>query len=91
MSILYQTYLLNFATRPQGVRSGELDLVRPPWGWSTGFFATPRTVGLNPFFIFRPALPTSMPLGSGLEFLPNITYELSIIILYLFEGILTVQ
>jgi hypothetical protein len=68
-----------------------LVFVLPPWGWSTGFFATPLTEGLNPFFIFIPALPIHIPLGNILEFLPNIIYELSKIILYFFDGILTVQ
>ena len=25
-----------------------MDFARPPWGWSTGFRATPRTCGFNP-------------------------------------------
>src|SRR3989344_5660102 len=29
----------------------------PPYGWSTGFIAVPRTVGLMPFQRLRPALP----------------------------------
>src|SRR5262249_57490643 len=29
----------------------------PPWGWSTGFIAEPRTVGRLPFQRVRPALP----------------------------------
>src|SRR3990167_3123346 len=29
----------------------------PPWGWSTGFMATPRTVGRRPSQRVRPALP----------------------------------
>jgi len=53
-------YLLNLAILPQGVTSGELVFVLPPWGWSTGFIATPLTVGLIPFFLFSPALPTTV-------------------------------
>ena len=44
-------YLLNLATLPQGVTSGELVFVLPPWGWSTGFIATPRTLGRDPKFL----------------------------------------
>ena len=29
----------------------------PPIGWSTGFMATPRTLGLRPFHRLRPAFP----------------------------------
>ena len=29
----------------------------PPIGWSTGFMATPRTLGLRPFQRLRPAFP----------------------------------
>lgn len=29
----------------------------PPWGWSTGFIASPLTVGLIPNHLFTPALP----------------------------------
>src|SRR6185312_3459879 len=32
----------------------------PPCGWSTGFIATPRTVGRLPFQRIRPALPQLM-------------------------------
>src|SRR5215207_1233415 len=32
----------------------------PPCGWSTGFIATPRTVGRMPFQRLRPALPQLM-------------------------------
>ena len=34
--------------RPQGVLGYLIAFVRPPWGWSTGFRATPRTIGLRP-------------------------------------------
>ena len=43
---------------PQGVLGYLIDFVRPPWGWSTGLRATPRTIGLtpnerqNPLFVF---------------------------------------
>src|SRR3989338_698000 len=29
----------------------------PPWGWSTGFMALPRTLGRQPISLFLPALP----------------------------------
>ena len=37
-------YLFFFAIQPHGLNSGCFALVRPPFGWSTGFFATPRTL-----------------------------------------------
>src|SRR5512134_3478536 len=46
---------------PQGVHDGRPPDVRPsppPCGWSTGFIATPRTVGLRPRQRVRPAFPT---------------------------------
>lgn len=33
-----------------------IDLARPPWGWSTGLRATPRTCGLRPNFLQKPDL-----------------------------------
>ena len=48
---LAKTYLCFFATQPHGLRSGCFALVLPPFGWSTGFFATPRTC--KSFFAFH--------------------------------------
>lgn len=39
---------LNFVVFPQGVRGYLIDFVRPPWGWSIGFRATPRTIDFLP-------------------------------------------
>ena len=33
----------------------------PPWGWSTGFIATPRTVGRQPSHRVRPAFLKFLP------------------------------
>lgn len=41
---------------PHGVLGYLIDLARPPWGWSTGFRATPRTWGLSPKFRQYPDL-----------------------------------
>src|SRR4030043_2483762 len=30
----------------------------PPWGWSIGFIAVPRTPGLTPSHLFLPAFPS---------------------------------
>ena len=38
-------------------RSKEWHGRSPPWGWSTAFMAAPRTVGLLPRRLARPALP----------------------------------
>src|ERR1700690_1662666 len=38
----------------------------PPLGWSTGFIATPRTVGRTPSQRLRPALPSDCLLWSPL-------------------------
>lgn len=45
---MYLQCYLNLVVFPQGVRGYLIDLVRPPCGWSTGFFATPRTFALKP-------------------------------------------
>src|SRR3954449_1750528 len=43
-----------------GCRPPEVLPSPPPCGWSTGFMATPRTVGRLPFHRIRPALPQLM-------------------------------
>src|SRR5699024_11317338 len=43
-----------------GWRPPEVLPSPPPWGWSTGFITTPRTVGRLPFQRIRPALPQLM-------------------------------
>lgn len=45
-----------FVKRPQGVVGCWPLLDLPPWGWSTGFFAIPRTTGLKPQLRTIPAL-----------------------------------
>src|SRR5262245_13990560 len=51
---------LPFVGTPQGETEGrppEVFPSPPPCGWSTGFIATPRTVGRHPFQRLRPAFP----------------------------------
>jgi hypothetical protein len=79
-------YLLNLAILPHGVNSGELVLVRPPWGWSTGFIATPLTDGLFPHKTLRPAFPITCLLLKILEDLPKVTMQLDVIVIFLDEG-----
>ena len=40
---------------PQGVRGYLIAFVLPPWGWSTGFIATPLTIDLKPKRFLKPA------------------------------------
>src|SRR4051812_7820206 len=47
----------------------------PPCGWSTGFMATPRTVGRLPFHRMRPALPQLMLLCSALPTSPTVARQ----------------
>jgi hypothetical protein len=55
---LRDNYLFRLATFPQGVLKGVFALARPPFGWSVGFFAIPRTLYLNPLCIEYDALLT---------------------------------
>lgn len=55
-SFFLSSYYLYLVVLPQGVRGYLTALVRPPWGWSTGFIATPRTIGLTPNFLQKPDL-----------------------------------
>ena len=54
----FANYLFFFAGAPHGFFKGRLVLVRPPFGWSTGFIAIPLTVILC-FFIRSP--PVAYP------------------------------
>src|SRR5579884_1182351 len=47
----------------------------PPCGWSTGFIATPRTVGRLPFQRMRPALPQLMLACSALPTSPTVARQ----------------
>src|SRR5215471_17192962 len=47
----------------------------PPWGWSTGFMTTPRTVGRMPFQRLAPALPYWRRLCSSLEVSPIVARQ----------------
>ena len=39
---------MRLVVSPQGVRGYLIAFVLPPWGWSTGLRATPRTIGFKP-------------------------------------------
>src|SRR5262249_59366388 len=56
--------------KPHGVTGWRPPDVRPsppPWGWSTGFMATPRLCGRLPNQRLRPALPVEIFMWSGFE------------------------
>ncbi len=44
----------------------------PPWGWSHGFFITPRTVGLIPSLRWKPAFFILENLWDGFETIPSV-------------------
>src|ERR687897_3583576 len=63
---------------PQGLtgwRPPEVLPSPPPCGWSTGFMATPRTVGRTPFQRLRPALPQLMFDCSALPTSPTVARQ----------------
>src|SRR4051794_41856849 len=63
------------STLPQGDVGGRPPEVLPsppPSGWSTGFIATPRTVGRLPRQRLRPALPQLMRSWSELPTSPTV-------------------
>src|SRR5581483_12156589 len=65
---------------PHGVTGWRPPLVRPsppPWGWSIGFMAVPRTERRLPFHTLRPALPMISFIWSGLDTAPTVAMQLS--------------
>src|ERR1700712_3536557 len=58
-----------------GWRPPEVLPSPPPWGWSIGFMATPRTVGRTPFQRIRPALPQLMLDCSALPTSPTLARQ----------------
>src|SRR6202034_85282 len=58
-----------------GLRPPEVLPSPPPIGWSTGFIATPRTVGRLPFQRLRPALPSLMLPCSALPTSPIVARQ----------------
>src|SRR4051812_13401706 len=58
-----------------GWRPPEVLPSPPPCGWSTGFMATPRTVGRLPFHRMRPALPQLMLDCSALPTSPTVARQ----------------
>src|ERR1700734_3972405 len=58
-----------------GCRPPEVLPSPPPIGWSTGFIATPRTVGRLPFHRLRPALPSLMLPCSALPTSPIVARQ----------------
>src|SRR5215470_6829682 len=70
---LLRRVLVPLVPLPQGVTGWRPPEVRPsppPWGWSIGFIATPRTDGRLPSQRLRPALPMLMFCWSGLDTAP---------------------
>ena len=49
----------------------------PPWGWSQGFMAEPRTVGRMPRQRLRPAFPNRTRLASLLPTLPIVARQVA--------------
>src|SRR3990170_4023802 len=75
---LLERVFLPLVDLPHGVTGWRPPEVRPsppPWGWSTGFMATPRTTGFLPFQRERPALPIEMLELSGLETAPTVARQ----------------
>src|SRR6185312_17328120 len=65
---------------PHGVTGWRPPLVRPsppPWGWSIGFIAVPRTEGRLPFQTLRPALPMTSFMWSGFDTAPTVARQAS--------------
>src|SRR5512138_517805 len=66
------------STLPQGLVGGrppELLPSPPPSGWSTGFIATPRTLGRLPSQRVFPALPTESSSCSALPTSPTVARQ----------------
>lgn len=61
----------------------------PPWGWSTGFIATPRTTGLLPNHRLCPAFLSFLAPWPGFETVPIVARHLVSISFWTPEGILT--
>ena len=73
--LLFRRVLWPLVGTPQGVtgcRPPEDRPSPPPCGWSTGFIATPRTVGLRPRQRAAPALPSDRRECSGLPTSPTV-------------------
>ena len=69
-----------FVGFPQGVtevRPPEVLPSPPPWGWSTGFIATPRTLGLLLSHLDLPALPKVVNENNSLETIPIVAKQLT--------------
>jgi hypothetical protein len=58
----------------------------PPWGWSTGFIATPLTVGLRPNHRLCPAFLSFRSLWLGFETMPIVARHLESIFFTTPEG-----
>src|SRR4030042_1903010 len=55
--LFFRVFFSNTPHGVQGCLPPELFPSPPPRGWSIGFMATPRTVGLQPNHRFFPAFP----------------------------------
>src|SRR6185503_4918379 len=69
---LFLRVLAPLVLLPHGVAQCLQPLVRPPFGWSTGFMAIERTVGRVPLQRVRPALPVDSFIWSGLDTAPTV-------------------
>src|SRR6266540_6816801 len=81
-TIMRSLSFLRLRVRPSGLPHGETGWrppevlpSPPPCGWSTGFMATPRTVGRLPFQRIRPALPQLMLDCSELPTSPTVARQ----------------
>src|ERR1700740_454458 len=77
---LFLRVLLPLVPLPHGVTGLRPPLVRPsppPWGWSIGFIAVPRTDGRLPFHTLRPALPITSFMWSGFDTAPTVAMQTS--------------
>src|SRR5215218_8503974 len=80
--MIWASLALRRRVRPSGLPHGETGWrppevlpSPPPWGWSTGFITTPRTVGRLPFQRIRPALPQLMFDCSPLPTSPSVARQ----------------
>lgn len=76
---------------PQGVWEMRplLFPLPPPWGWSTGFMATPLVTGRLPSHLLAPALPNFLFLCWGLDKTPIVAWHAAKTLLCSPLGILT--
>src|SRR5436305_10360776 len=75
---LFLRVFLPLVGLPHGVTGWRPPEVRPsppPWGWSTGFLATPRVSGRLPIQRVRPALANVWLALSGFDTAPTVAMQ----------------